>query len=100
VIRMLMIERDAIAQLCRRYHVLRLDVFGSAARETDFSEGSDIDLLVDYDPSYAPPALGDFFALRDALSDLFGRKVDLMMASAVRNPYLRAAIERSRQPLL
>jgi uncharacterized protein len=99
VIRMLMSKRDAIAQLCRRYHVLRLDVFGSAARETDFSESSDIDLLVDYDPSYAPPALDDFFALRDELSDLFGRKVDLTMASAVRNPYLRAAIERSRQPL-
>ena len=36
---------------------------------------------------------------RRTLSDLFGRKVDLTMASAVRNPYLRAAIERSRQPL-
>lgn len=78
-------------------NVLQLDVFGSAARETDFSESSDIDLLVEYEPSYAPPALGDFFTLRDALADMFGRKVDLTMPSAVHNPYLRAAIERSRQ---
>jgi uncharacterized protein len=75
VIRMLTSKRDAIARLCRRYDVLRLDVFGSAARETDFSESSDIDLLMEYEPGYAPPALGDLFALRDALADLFGPRL-------------------------
>jgi len=74
LIRMLISKRDSIAELCRRYHVLRLDVFGSAARETDFSDGSDIDLLVQFEPSHAPPALCDFFALRDTLAGLFGRK--------------------------
>jgi hypothetical protein len=91
--------RADIVKTCQRYHVRRLDLFGSAARETDFTEQSDIDLLVEYEPQHSPPTLGDFLALRDALSDLLGRKVDLVMEGAVRNPYLRAAIERSRQPL-
>lgn len=88
-----------IASLCRQYHVRRLDVFGSAARETDFSDDSDIDLLVEYEADQEAPSLNDFFGLRDALAEVLGRKVDLVMASAVRNPYVRADIERYRQPL-
>jgi predicted nucleotidyltransferase len=88
-----------IAEICLRFHVRRLDLFGSAARETDFTEQSDIDLLVEYEPGCSPPTLADFLALRDALSTRLGRKVDLVMAGAVRNPYLSAAIERSRRPL-
>jgi len=88
-----------IGELCRRFHVNRLDVFGSAARVADFDPArSDIDLLVSYTAGN-PPNMWDYFALRDALSDLLGRKVDLVMADAVENPFLRAGIERSRQPL-
>ena len=89
-------SRRLIDDLCRRFHVRRLDLFGSAARETDFADGSDIDLIVDYDPAFAPPSLADFFAFSDELAKLLGRKVDLTMAGAVRNPFLSAAIERSR----
>jgi predicted nucleotidyltransferase len=79
--------------------VRRLDLFGSAARETDFGPGSDFDFLVTYEPAHTTPPLSDYFALRDALSALLGRKVDLTMASALRNPFVRAAIEASRLPL-
>lgn len=99
MIRSLAVKRAKIATLCRRFHVRRLDLFGSAARRTDFLETSDVDLLVEYEPNYSPPTLSDFFALRDALSDLLGRKIDLTMAGAVRNPFVRASIEHSRQPL-
>jgi predicted nucleotidyltransferase len=92
-------RRPEIAALCERFHVRSLALFGSAARGTDFTEASDLDLVVAYEPGYAPPALADFLALRDALAKLFGRRVDLTMESALRNPYLRAAVERSRQPL-
>lgn len=88
-----------IAELCRRFHVSRLDVFGSAARVVDFDPArSDIDILVSYEASH-PRSMWDYFALRDALSDLLGRKVDLVMADAVENPFVRAGIERSRQPI-
>jgi len=92
-------ESARIAELCRRFHVRRLDLFGSAAREADFSGDSDIDLLVTYQPGYSPPPLSDFLALRDALAALTGRQIDLVMDSAIRNPFLRRDIERSRVPL-
>ena len=91
--------KGQLGDLCRRFHVRRLDLFGSAAREDDFRIDSDIDVIVDYDPAMAPPALGQIFAFRNELSELLGRRVDLTMAGTVRNPFLRAAIERSRQRL-
>ncbi len=93
-------HRTGIAMLCRRFHVRRLDLFGSAARGADFDPArSDLDLLVDYEPGHSPPALADFLALRTALEELFGRKVDLAMATAIRNPYLQAGIDAARVPL-
>jgi predicted nucleotidyltransferase len=86
-----------IADLCRRFRVSRLDVFGSAARVVDFDPArSDIDILVSY-ASDSQPSAWDHFALRDALSDLLGRQVDLVMDNSVENPFVRAGIERSRQ---
>jgi predicted nucleotidyltransferase len=93
-------RHPGLAALCRRFHVRRLDLFGSAARGADFDpQHSDLDLLVAYEPGHSPPALADFLALRDALEALFGRKVDLAMESAIRNPYLRAGIAAARVTL-
>ena len=97
---MLADHRDEIADLCRRFRVSRLEAFGSAARETDFDpERSDIDILVVYDPTQHTPNLDEFFTLRGALAALFGRRVDLITAGSVENPYVRAAIERDKQVL-
>lgn len=93
-------HRSEIETLCRRYHVRRLDLFGSAARESDFDPArSDLDLLVSFEAEQNPPALADFLALREALEALFGRPVDLAMESAIRNPFLRAGIAAARVPL-
>ena len=89
-----------IAEICRRRRVARLEVFGSAARGDDFdAERSDVDLLVEFDGTAGTPSLVDFFALRDELATVLGRPVDLVMVDAVRNPFVRADIERSREPL-
>ncbi len=92
-------HRDEIEALSQRFHVRRLDLFGSAARGDDFTDTSDIDFLVEFEPAHAPPSLGEFFALREALAALLGRKIDLTIAGAIRNPFLHAAIERSRVTL-
>ncbi|MGI8841121.1 MAG: nucleotidyltransferase family protein [Caulobacteraceae bacterium] len=92
-------HRADIEALCRRHHVRRLDLFGSAARQIDFTDDSDIDLLVEFDPDHSPPTFGDFLAFRQTLAALVGREIDLTMARAVRNPFVRAAIERTRRPL-
>ncbi|HEY4173350.1 MAG TPA: nucleotidyltransferase domain-containing protein [Rhodopila sp.] len=88
-----------IVELCRRFGVRRLDVFGSAARVTDFDPArSDVDLLVTYLPGHVPNIVG-YLALQDALSELLGRHVDLIADRAIVNPYVRAGIEQSRQLL-
>lgn len=92
-------RRQQIAELCRRHHVQRLDVFGSATRADFDAAHSDIDFLVEFDAA-APANLFDaFFDLRQQLSALLGRPVDLVMPSALRNPYVKASIETSREPL-
>ena len=93
-------RRAEIAALCRRYHVRRLELFGSAARETDFDPArSDVDVLVEFDPASGIPDLDRYFGLKEALAALFERPVDLVMAGSVRNPFIRAAIDRSRETL-
>jgi predicted nucleotidyltransferase len=94
------LHREKLRELCRRFHVLRLDVFGSAARDDFDPARSDLDFLVEFD-SGAPDALSlkNFFRFKDALETLFGRSVDLVEPGAVRNPYLKASIEASREPV-
>jgi uncharacterized protein len=94
------LHRVALGELCRRFHVRRLDLFGSAARGDFDPERSDIDFVVDFDRS-DPRALAfdTYFGLKEALEELFGRPVDLVEARAVRNPYLKASIDASREPL-
>jgi uncharacterized protein len=93
-------HRSELQALCRRFHVRRLDLFGSAARG-DFDPGrSDIDFLVEFDrENPVALSLSTYLGLKDALEDLLGRPVDLVERSAMRNPYLKASIEASREPV-
>ena len=91
-------KRQAIAELCRRYRVRRLEVFGSAARGTDFDPAtSDADFLVEFSVESDGPSLKTFFGLQSELSQLLGREVDLAEPSALRNPYVQASINRTRE---
>ena len=91
-------HQSAIAELCRRYSVQRLEVFGSAARGTDFvPESSDADFLVEFSPSADSPTLKSFFGLQADLSQILGRAVDLAESSSLRNPYVKASINQSRE---
>lgn len=93
-------HRGAIAELCRQHRVHRLEVFGSAAREVDFDpQRSDVDFLVQFDTADGAPTLREFFALRDELTALLGRPVDLVMAGSLANPYVKAEVERTREPV-
>ncbi|MFZ4701414.1 MAG: nucleotidyltransferase family protein [Candidatus Methylumidiphilus sp.] len=78
-------HRNAIAERCQRYRVQRLEVFGSAARGTDFDpETSDADFLVEFSTASKSPSLKAFFGLQTDLSKVLGRTVDLAEASAIR----------------
>ncbi len=91
-------KKEELAELCRRYDVVRLEVFGSAARGTDFDpERSDADFLVEFDPDSELRPFHRYFDFRDALHRALGRPVDLVENHEFRNPYLRAAINKSRE---
>lgn len=69
-------DREDLAELCRRYGIRRLSLFGSVLKGTDGPD-SDIDLLVEFEPDNAPSLLG-MAAIEAELSDLLGRRrVDL-----------------------
>lgn len=90
-------RRSDIADICRHHQVARLDVFGSAARGTDFDpERSDADFLVEF-ATDAQTDLGGWFSVQTEFERVLGRGVDLVEYRAVRNPYVRADIERSRE---
>ncbi len=94
------VHRSELQALCRRFHVRRLDLFGSAARGDFDPAHSDVDFLVEFDPGHpAALSLGTYLGLKDALENLLGRPVDLVEPSAMRNPYLKASIEASREPV-
>ena len=90
-------KREQIAAACARLGVLRLDAFGSAVRD-DFRPGdSDVDLLVEFGPMDPYARVDAYFDLLDELRDILGAEVDLVMVDAVKNRYIAADIERTKQ---
>jgi len=73
-------SRETIAELCRRYRICRLALFGSVLRD-DFRPESDLDVLVEFEPG-ATPGFG-FIEIQDELSAIFGRRVDLHTPSSL-----------------
>ncbi len=68
------VPQDKLWQLCQRYQIQELALFGSILRE-DFTPESDVDLLVEFAPGHTPGLA--FIEIQDQLSQLFGRPVDL-----------------------
>lgn len=90
------IDDAQLARICREHGVLELSVFGSAAQNS-MRPDSDIDLLVDFLPS-AEPGLLDHAGLMLDLSELFGRKVDLVSKNGLK-PLIRDSVIRESRRL-
>lgn len=94
----LQISQDRLKKLCRRYHIRKLSIFGSAARG-QLGPRSDVDLMVEFEPGQAP-SLWEGPDLDKAFSALFGnRPVDIVPPEVMRNPYRRQAIQRDLKVL-
>jgi len=91
-------NRRAIEELCHRYHVARLDVFGSLVLG-DFNEFSDIDFLVEFDSEVGKRRFDNFFELLRAMEQLFHRRVDLVEEGGLRNPYFIKSVNETRRPV-
>jgi hypothetical protein len=89
-------HRGAIQELCRRFRVGRLEVFGSAASGKFDPQSSDLDFLVEFEEPQGSGYADAYFGLLEELKKLFRREVDLLVDKSVKNPYLRESIQRSR----
>src|SRR5262245_18368146 len=92
-------HREKIDALCGEYRVRRLDVFGSAAKGRFDAERSDLDFLVEFEDLRIEDAADRYFGLLLALADLFQRRVDLVTATSIRNPYFLKSVNQTRVPL-
>jgi predicted nucleotidyltransferase len=89
----------AITTACIQHHVARLYMFGSLLRP-DYRPGeSDIDLLVEFQQLQPTELVDAYFGLEEQLTDSLGTVVDLVMATARRNPIVQADIDASKQLL-
>ena len=93
----LSVDRNAVAALCRRRHIRKLSLFGSALRK-DATVESDVDVLVDFEPGHTP----GFFAFHDIeeeISALFkGRPIHLATPRSI-DSYQREQVKRHAEVL-
>ena len=96
---------EAIKYLCKKYHVNSLYLFGSAAREKDFTQNSDIDLLVTFKslPSNTNEDIiykvDNYDKLHKSLEETIKRKIDLVQEGSVKNKFLKYFINKEKKLL-
>ena len=84
-----------INRLCQENRVKNLYVFGSVLTE-NFNDTSDIDLVVEIDSDDPLDYADRYFNLKFSLQDIFNREVDLLENKAIRNPYIRENIDKTK----
>jgi len=85
-----------ISDLCKNHKVETLYLFGSAISE-NFSESSDIDLLVKFKSFDLAFYFQNYMDLKDKLKEIFNREVDLVEEQTLKNPYLINSINKNKQ---
>ena len=93
-------QSETLLELCQRYNVKHLELFGSALNEDSFNpQTSDIDFLVEFLPMEPIKHARCYFDFLEKLQDMFGRNVDLVEVRAVKNPYLLESINKTRSEI-
>ncbi len=85
-----------VGKLCRRFGVMRLEVFGSASVGAFDPFASDYDFIARFVPQPSVSMGQRFLGFSEALETLLERPVDLMTDRPIENPYLRAAVDATR----
>jgi len=88
-------KRKSIKRLCSENKVISLFAFGSAVRN-ELKENSDIDLLVDIEGTDPFEYTDHYFNLLEQLEKLLQRPIDLLETRALKNPFLKAEIDRTK----
>ncbi|MBD5329635.1 MAG: nucleotidyltransferase [Bacteroides sp.] len=96
--RIIEINLQKILDLCRKYKVKTLSVFGSILTDR-FNDKSDVDMLVDFEPSDPDTFdyVSNYFGLRDSLEAILKRKVDLIEYGSNLNPLFKEIIDKKKK---
>lgn len=89
-------KRQELERVCRQRHVRRIDLFGSATGSGFDPAKSDLDFLVVFQDLALDQYADAYFGLLEDLQAVFQRPVDLVVDSAIQNPYFRQAVESTR----
>lgn len=92
-------KKSELFELCRKFQVERLDLFGSAATKSFQSDSSDLDFVVEFGNRLPGTYLDRYLDFAEALEKLFQRPVDLITERAIRNVYFRQSVTSTRQPI-
>lgn len=88
-----------LEQICLRHGVESLALFGSAATARHDPEKSDLDFVVEFRKMEPGEYASAYFGLLESLQDLFKSPVDLVVGSAIKNPYFLRSVEMTRTPI-
>ena len=91
-------NKNHLIELCKRYDVKSMYVFGSACSE-EFGDDSDIDILISFKDISIEQYTDNYFDLHYRLEELLNRQIDLVTESSLSNPYLIMSIEETKQLL-
>ena len=91
--------RIALEELCRKFRVRKLALFGSATGQSFNPARSDIDILVEFLEMPPREHMENYFGLSEELTQLFHRPVDLVEEVSIKNPYVLASIQKSQVPV-
>ena len=88
-----------LQNMCRKHHVKKLYLIGSATNEDSFSSDSDIDFLYSFNKSDIPEMdyADNYFDLLFSLQELFQRKIDLVPEDKITNPFFISSINKHKE---
>lgn len=87
--------KEQIQRLCKNHKVKTLYSFGSV-NTTKFAKDSDVDLMVDFDTNDPLEYTTQYFDLKFELEKILKRPIDLLENKAIKNPFLRENIDKSK----
>ncbi|MBI9018026.1 MAG: nucleotidyltransferase domain-containing protein [Phycisphaerae bacterium] len=90
-------NKAKLIEICQKYEVVKLDVFGSVISGQFDKENSDLDFLVEFSDSAKRNRFDIFFNFQAELKELFGRSVDLVEPGGLKNPYFIESINRTKR---
>lgn len=92
-------NRAGIAELCEKYGVVKLDVFGSAVNGQFDEATSDLDFIYEFSTESEMSLADRYFGMIESLEKLFGRKIDFISEPSGRNPIFTRSVNRSRETI-